>query len=168
MDGARDDTSGVAIVQNVIDVGMTLPPTFPGGDDISMYNRPRFPDAILSRSSGGQCNMTPPMFPPGSFPMRRVFTSPFLLSLLVALFLFGQAAAASHAFSHVQEDAAHAPDEVCVLCLAAAAFGSAAPMPVSPLLVLPVFQATAEVIEVPVRFSSPCRAYWGRAPPVLP
>jgi hypothetical protein len=101
--------------------------------------------------------------------MRRIFASSCFLSLLVALFLFGQAAAASHEFSHVQqEDAGHAPDEVCVLCLAIAAFGSAAPLPVLPSFVLPTFRATAEVIAVPVRFSSPCRAYWGRAPPVLP
>ena len=108
-------------------------------------------------------------FFPYSFYMRRFSASSFLLSFLVALFLLGQTAAASHEFSHVRQgDADLAPDEVCVLCLAAAASSSAAPLPELPPFVLPVFRATVAVADVPVCFSSPCRAYWGRAPPALP
>jgi hypothetical protein len=101
--------------------------------------------------------------------MRRILASSFFSSLLVALFLYGQAVATSHEFSHVpQGDANHAPDEVCVLCLSTAAFGSAAPLPILSSFVLPTFSARLDVFDAPVRFSSPCRAYWGRAPPVLP
>jgi hypothetical protein len=100
--------------------------------------------------------------------MRRVFASFFFLSFLVALFLFGQAAAASHAIGHVQQKDADHADEVCVLCLAAAAFGSAAPLPVSLSFIPPGVRATADVMDIPVRGASPCCAYWGRAPPLLP
>jgi hypothetical protein len=96
--------------------------------------------------------------------MRRLLSSSLSL-LFVLLFLLAQAGAAAHAFSHADEDEGEAGAESCMLCLAMAALDAAAPLPV-----LPDFRLLAAWLVVGVFFPaacvvSPCRAYWGRAPP---
>jgi hypothetical protein len=96
---------------------------------------------------------------------RRIFSLP-LASLLLALFLLAQAGALWHEFSHVGQDEGDAPDAVCALCLAAATLGSAAPLPALPPFALPLLGLALCGFVVILHFSTPCRAYRERAPPI--
>jgi hypothetical protein len=95
--------------------------------------------------------------------MRRALLSRVLSFAL--LFLLAQAVAVAHEFSHLDGDQGEAAGDVCVSCLAAAALDAAASLPDAPDLILPPFLAAAFLPLCFFCFSSPCRAYWERAPP---
>ena len=97
--------------------------------------------------------------------MRRAISSFSLTLSFVLLFLLAQAWAAAHEFSHLNEDAGEEA-EVCVFCLAAAALGSAVSLPEAPDLGLPPLPVAVFALPCISCFSTPCRAYWGRAPPL--
>jgi hypothetical protein len=97
--------------------------------------------------------------------MRRAVSSFSLILSFVLLFLLAQAGAMAHEFSHFHEDEGEAAD-VCALCLAAAALDAAASLPELPDFVLPSLLAAVFLSPGIFCFSSPCRAYWGRAPPM--
>jgi hypothetical protein len=104
---------------------------------------------------------------PAHFPfyrMRRVSLSFSLALLLALLFLLAQAGAVAHEFSHLDEDEGGVAED-CVFCLAAVALDAAAPLPDAPALSLPPLLVAAFALLYVSHFSSPCRAYWGRAPP---
>ncbi|MDR0673155.1 MAG: hypothetical protein LBF93_05770 [Zoogloeaceae bacterium] len=96
--------------------------------------------------------------------MRRL-SFPLALSFALLL-LLAQAGAVAHEFSHFDADADEA-DEVCALCLAAAALDFAASPPPAPDLGLSFASSVAYAPRRVFRVSSPCRAYRERAPPVL-
>jgi hypothetical protein len=99
--------------------------------------------------------------------MRRAVSSLSLALSFALFFLLAQAGAVAHEFSHFAADADDADEavEVCALCLAAAALDFADALPDAPDLVSsPCPTATFTPLRV-FDPSSPCRAYWGRAPP---